>query len=82
MAVIKPVDPNEALKQSQNSQIDSSWIGSGTKTPADPMAPTPVTTPPPTPTTSNPFGAITGAISSGLSGLKNNVTNIATGAIK
>ena len=67
MAVIKPVDPNEALKQSQNSQIDSSWIGSGTKTPADPMAPTP---------------AITGAISSGLSGLKNNVTHIATGAIK
>jgi len=44
----KPVDPNKALKQSQNNQIDSSWIGSEIKTPT-----TPTTQAPKIP--SNPF---------------------------
>jgi len=87
MAVIKPVDPNEALKASKtaNSNIDTSWIGNGaTNTPVVPATTATTTTLQKSPTTtpSTPFGAITGAVSSGLSGLKNNVTKIATGAIK
>ena len=37
----KPLDPNEAIK---NSQIDSSWIGTGAATPTPTPTPTPTST--------------------------------------